>query len=122
MAKQVLSVADFVTIINLLSKEMHDIERCVCVSFEEIDREDFKKNFPDGNVWTVPRPTLADERVQKELMSHPHYQYLTHLKESLQNLNIEVETPDVEVRLDEEYITKSIEDYAEYLKRSNEDE
>ena len=40
------------------------------------------------------------EKERKEGLKTPYYLNLKHLKESLQNLNIEVETPDVEIKKD----------------------
>lgn len=78
--KQVLSVADFVTIINLLDKEIRSIENIVCDNAGE---------------------QLSSKDVQDALSVYHPYQNLIHLKESLQTLNIEVETPDIEISNEE---------------------
>lgn len=76
--KQTLSVADFATILQLLDEEI--------LNMENMWR--YKYCVKDGQIieWRL-----------KELQRNPRYQSLLHLKESLQNLNIDVETPSVEV-------------------------
>ena len=82
--KQVLSVADFATIMNLVDKELSNYRmpnRSICLECG-IDYEQecaFR---------------------EKELQNNSYYQNLKHLKESLQNLNIEVECPDVKIKED----------------------
>ena len=97
MAKQVLSVGDFTIIVGLLNDRMYEIESQICHEFAEMDHEKLRKENPNASWWEYSRPTLADERVKKELDNHRVYNNLKHLNESLQSLNIEVETPDVEV-------------------------
>lgn len=81
--KQVLSVADFATILNLVTREIDKIE------YREeawgLDEEDYKR-----------RQKQLDE-VREEQMKSPYYLSLKHLKESLENLNVEVETADVKI-------------------------
>lgn len=82
--KQVLSAADFATIMNLVDRELSNYsmpDRYVCSEYG-IDYE------------------KACEWREKELQHNNHYQNLKHLKESLQNLNIEVECPDVKIKED----------------------
>jgi len=79
---QVLSVADFATIMNLVDKELSIFEmpnRSICLEY--------------GIDWE----TECASR-EKELQNNSYYQNLKHLKQSLQNLNIEVECPDVEIK------------------------
>ena len=91
MAKQVLSVADFALILDLTNKEMADIEHWTCRY--QVQHETDWCTEPTRN-----KPLqVSDEIVQNSLKTNIRYQDLRHLKESLQNLNIEVETPDVEV-------------------------
>lgn len=80
--KQVLSVADFATILNLVDVELSKFTmptRSICLECG-IDYEKECKSR------------------EKELQNNGYYQNLKHLKESLQNLNIEVECPDVEIK------------------------
>lgn len=63
--KQVLSVADFATILRLVDSEISQVEY---------------------------RATTRNN----DILNSQYYLNLKHLKESLQNLNVEVETPDVE--------------------------
>ena len=77
--KQTLSVADFAIILDLLNEKISDMERPLF--FERCVKED----------------KIIEDRLTK-LKSNPYYQSLLHLKESLQNLSIEVETPKVEIK------------------------
>ena len=85
--RQVLSVADFVTIVKLLTREIDKLEHWVCEKFGTSKENGFLK---------TPAP-ITDPRVQQYLKSNAEYQSLLHLKKSLENLNIEVETPDVKI-------------------------
>lgn len=77
--KQVLSVADFAIILDLLNKEICRLQEPTRLAWEEEQRE-----------------RLREERMEK-LKDNVYYQGLLHLKNSLENLNVEVETPDVKV-------------------------
>ena len=84
MSKQVLSVGDFAIILRLVNDRMSEIKEMYCRQFRD------KREF-------YVKPALASDKiVQKELLHNNFYQDLVHLKNSLQNLNIEVETHDVE--------------------------
>ena len=78
MSKQTLSVADFATILNLVNDAICERKR---VFTDRIENGQFYQRILN----------------EKDLNEDIIYQELLHLKESLQNLNIEVETPDVEV-------------------------
>ena len=84
MAKQVLSVADFATILTMVDDRIYELEQRhkFCGFGDEMER--------------VKRQKELDE-MRKARLETPYYKNLIHLKESLQNLNIEVETPSVEV-------------------------
>lgn len=73
--KQTLSVADFAIILDLLNEKILGMKQPLfferCVNKKQI--------------------------IEERLKSDPYYQSLLHLKESLQNLNIDVETPSVEI-------------------------
>ena len=75
--KQTLSVADFAIIFELVNRETEGIEH-------------YLKHCKD-TVGLLGTKKRANQR----------YQDLKHLKQSLQNLNVEVETPKVEVETNE---------------------
>lgn len=79
--KQMLSVADFSIILQLVNNKI--------VSMQEIP---FVYN-PDNKKYEQAKK----ERI-KRLQIDPYYQSLLHLKNSLENLNIEVEVPDIEIK------------------------
>ena len=83
--KQVLSVADFAIILNLVTREIDKIE-CRGKAWG-LDEEDYKR-----------RQKQLDE-IREEQMKSPYYLSLKHLKESLENLNVEVETADVKIEM-----------------------
>lgn len=85
--RQVLSVADFVTIVNLLAQNIDKLEYWACEKFGTLKENGFFKELA----------LITDPRVQEYLKSNAEYQSLLHLKKSLENLNIEVETPDVKI-------------------------
>lgn len=85
--KQVLSIADFVIITNLLNGKIYNFENYVCRKFGKEGK----------NSWDITPAELSDKKVQEFLSVDKEYQSLLHLKNSLENLNIEVETPAVEV-------------------------
>lgn len=76
--KQVLSVADFATIMNLVDEKLKQVE------------------------WNLQEARSANcsEFVIEQIKIENGYDNFKHLKESLQNLNIEVECPDVEIKED----------------------
>lgn len=84
MSKQTFSVADFATILILVNEQISKIERkpeVYCFSGENIEEKQKE----------------ADKEYKKRL-EDPFYLNLKHLQKSLQNLNIEVETPEVEIK------------------------
>ena len=86
MSKQVLSVADFGMIINLVNQELFQLERKEQpIIFNPGDKED------------IQRQQEAIDKRYEERINSPYYKSLKHLKKSLENLNIEVEIPDVKV-------------------------
>lgn len=89
--KQVLSVADFAMILQLVDRELWQYERPIEPIIYYGDSERAKERTKERKI------ELEKER--KERLKTPHYLNLKHLKESLQNLNIEVETPDVEIKV-----------------------
>lgn len=85
MSKQVLSVADFAIILRLIDDRMSSIEEMYCHQLA----------YKDG--FYLKPALVSDKSVQKELLHNNFYQDLVCLKNSLQKLNIEIETPDVEI-------------------------
>ena len=81
--KQVLSVADFAIILNLVTREIERFERKE--DAWGLDKNDFSR-----------RQKQLDE-IREERLKSPFYLSLKHLKESLENLNVEVETADVKI-------------------------
>lgn len=87
--KQVLSVADFATLLNLVDDKLYELRTNAIMS--------------SGYVGDSDKVTKQkQEEALKQLERIPLYQTLSHLKESLQNLNVEVECPDVEIKRCEE--------------------
>lgn len=83
--KQVLSVADLATMLGLTNQEITQMKR------------DF--------VWI--RGSLSNKEIEEErkrqleqLNTNPYYQSLCHLKTALENLNVEIETPELKVEED----------------------
>lgn len=84
--KQVLSVADFAIILNLVNEEIYNLERkeelfIICGDNKERIEEEQKRI----------------DKMHEERLNSPYYKSLVHLKHSLENLNVEVETPNVEI-------------------------
>ena len=82
--KQILSIADFALILNMVNERIANMEHNADTGF-------FKYNMDDE---------VFEEEKQKrlqELQENAYYKQLVHLRDSLQNLNIEVECPDVKV-------------------------
>lgn len=77
--KQTLSVADFATILDLVNREIREIE---------MHKENRKRSIEKFGLKEDPQGLFIENQ---------RYQDLQHLKQSLQNLNVEVETPVVEV-------------------------
>lgn len=85
MSKQVLSVADFALILIMVNERIEMLERPAqyfCLGRTE---KEMKEERERG------------ERERAERLNSSYYLQLKHLQNSLQNLNIEVETPDVKV-------------------------
>ena len=80
--KQVLSVADFGLILNLVNDRIEKMEYDV-------------KHQP---YWDKEPSKEYVNKQMRELRRNQFYRSLIHLKESLENLNVEVETPNVEIK------------------------
>lgn len=83
--KQVLTINDLAVIHSLVNKAIH--------SHEEMARQNFT-NSPKFESIYLP---LNDARVQERLKLDVHYQDLLHLKNTLMNINVEVETADIKI-------------------------
>lgn len=82
--KQVLSVADFATIMRIVDHNIMRFETKPSKNpFKEYKKGEYEKELKE---------------YEEYLKTNQDYQNLKHLKESLQNLNIEVECPDVEIK------------------------
>lgn len=84
--KQVLTVADFAIILNLVNNEIHQLER----KEEPIIFNDYDKKW-------IEEQQKRINKLHEERINSPYYKSLIHLKKSLESLNIEVETFDVEI-------------------------
>lgn len=82
--KQVLSVADFATILGIVDHNIMQFETKPSKNpYKEYKKGEYEKELKEH---------------EEYLKTNQYYQNLKHLKESLQNLNIEVECPDVEIK------------------------
>lgn len=88
--KTTLSVRDFATIINLLEKEMSRI-KVNTNHFLEIDREK-----SDGMYMTYRNVPYSE--LEEALELNDTYQTLKRLCDALGELQVEVQTPDVEIK------------------------
>ena len=85
MSKQTLSVSDFAWILNMVNEKVDRMERREeAWTYNRSDRE-IKKE----------QEKLDKER--EERLKSSYYLQLKHLQNSLMNLNIEVETPDIDL-------------------------
>lgn len=80
--KQVLSVVDFATILNIVDRNIEMYETVNISPFCTDEQEKIKEL----------------KKHKEYLEKNQEYHNLKHLKESLQNLNIEIECPDVEIK------------------------
>lgn len=84
--KQVLTITDLATLNYLVNREIQNHER---MAREEYTDEDIFKKI------ILP---LNNKKVQDTLKSDLFYQDLLHLKNALNNINVEVETADIKVK------------------------
>ena len=87
MSKQILSVSDFALILNMVNERIDMLER-----------------RDDASCWHTYATEEENDKLQERLdkdrerrINSSIYLQLKHLQNSLMNLNIEVETPDVEL-------------------------
>lgn len=83
--KQVISIADFATILNLINNEIIYMERNAILNMG----------------WRINEAQEEIEKRQqekiRELQKNAHYNSLLHAKKALQECNIEIEVPDLKV-------------------------
>lgn len=85
MSKQTLSVSDFAWILNIVNERVNRLERREeAWGFNKTDRE-------------IKKEQEQMDKEREERLNSSYYLQLKHLQNSLMNLNIEVETPDVEL-------------------------
>lgn len=85
MSKQVLSVGDFALILSMVNERLCCWERRdKAWGFGKTDRE-------------LKKEQEQMDKAREERLNSSYYLQLKHLQNSLMNLNIEVETPDVEL-------------------------
>lgn len=80
MKKTVLSIRDFVILYNIVVREIGNMES-PRLSFHLDDNEREKQ----------------EQEYKERLSKNPHYQDLLRIREKLGELNIEIETPNVEI-------------------------
>lgn len=85
MSKQVLSVSDFALILEMVNERLCRCERREKAwGFGKTDRE-------------IRKEQEQMDKEREERLNSSYYLQLKHLQNSLMNLNIEVETPDVKL-------------------------
>ena len=87
MSKQVLSVADFAIILDLVNEKLYHFEK----------EEPYEAEFEDDK---NKREEII-KKYRERIKQNPFYKSLLHLKNSLENLNVEIETPDIELKDDD---------------------
>ena len=84
--KQVISVADFALMLNLVNDAIHHLE-CT-ISYDILQKYQDKE---------TSNSKALKEHLERLSTSNSYYKSLLHLKQSLENCNIEVEVPDIKV-------------------------
>lgn len=79
--KQVISIADFATILNELN---HSIQKMEYPIFNYIIKDKVRER--------------TEKKHREQLKENPYYQSLLHAKKALEECNIEIEVPDLEVQ------------------------
>jgi len=81
--KQILSIADFAIMLQLVQKEINSMEQPIHLYTDCMSKKDWEK-----------RKKEHFEKIRESV----YYKSLMHIMESLESLNIEVEVPDVDVK------------------------
>lgn len=77
--KQVISIADFATLLNALNELIRQMEKLTIIEIDPVRYKEAKKEHLEA------------------LKNDPYYQSLLHAKQSLEKCLIEVEVPDIKV-------------------------
>lgn len=77
--KQVISIADFATLLNALNELIRQMEKLTRIEIDPVRYKEAKKEHLEA------------------LKNDPYYKSLLHAKQSLENCNVEVEVPDIKV-------------------------
>lgn len=98
--KQVLSVADLATMLDLTNKAIENMKQ----NFTYVNQTIFVK----GRMVTLSSKKIKEEqdRLSEQMKENSYYQSLMHLKAALENLNIEIETPELKVEEDKQWKNK----------------
>ena len=84
--KQVLTISDLATINYLVNREVQSHERMA------------REEYTDDAIFKKIILPLNNKKVQDTLKSDLFYQDLLHLKNALNNINVEVETAEIKVK------------------------
>lgn len=89
--KQVLSVADLATMLDVTNKAIENMKR----NFTYVNQT----KIENGRIITISSKKIKEEqdRLFEQMKENPYYQSLMHLKTALETLNIEIETPELKV-------------------------
>ena len=89
--KQVLSVADLATMLDVTNKAIENIKR----NFTYVNQT----KIENGRIITISSKKIKEEqdRLFEQMKENSYYQSLMHLKTALETLNIEIETPKLEI-------------------------
>ena len=82
--KQVISIADFATILNVINEKIESVEYVPGFEFDYEKQEE------------IPYEKRKKEHM-KRLKADPFYQSLLHAKKALEECKVEIEVPDLEV-------------------------
>lgn len=83
--KQVISIADFATMLNVINDKIESVEHVPCFEFDWKNQKE------------KPYEQVEKEHF-KRLKTDPRYQSLLHAKKALEECKVEIEVPDLEVK------------------------
>ena len=89
--KQILSVADLATMLDLVNRAIERMK----TDFLYVSPETIVK----GRIITLSSKKIKEEqdRLFEQMKENSYYQSLMRLKTALENLNVEIETPELEI-------------------------
>lgn len=92
--KQVISIADFATILNVINDKIQNLEgnASFLVPFYTMNKATEKERQKQ-----IEERQKQIENNLRELKKNPYYKSLIHAKKALEKFNIEIEAPDLEV-------------------------